>query len=672
MKQLTLAVVFFLVLFSVAHAQEDTPVKPGESGISNDQRSVNDLLGAPLVNSRDSSIATENAKFSEETAYSKQQNQLAGQKSRDLGLSQNAEDAKSVIREVLGLDASETVKTDFRKASLLRLATHSEQKKAYEEAQKYLSEYLRKYPDDALIPVVLLRQGDLFRKMGAYDLERQKYYDVIKSAPKVKLEGKYDLNYVKRITYIARSQIADSFYEEASKLPRYRARGKYVSASEMYSRLLEAEGANKRVITLKYIRALYKQGDHSGVVKEGARYFAKFKDGPATDEDEMRYLVLDSSRHGSGDTHDYLAGYQDWFDSPPGRGTKNALKWRLKAAGDLAEELFNEGKYTDSLEFYQALAGLLLGSATRPEEYFYLMLGIKRILNTVEALEVDSAPDSEIFNAIEPMLLKIKERAQSSSVQIPLINAVLSGSGKGRFKSAKSGLLTSQLGLPLIKGLAVKLLNSGTGNYDTYTVSSGAWSPVEPLVTPAQEFVVTIPDGSSGTSEWGLLKPALVKTLNELKADCEARYTAILPILYRMALCSEKISGQSGLGIYEKIRVGVVDVQAKPDVVLDDAEFSNQEAKLHIVSKQTDGKDPKGVLVCVWHGVPAAGMELIRKEGGGSVKIIDFVGLANLGDGTNLHEKSLPLKLLSDMAAWRISTLKWEESFKKQVAEIAD
>jgi len=608
LRQLTLAVVFFLV----DHAKGETPASPlDESGISEAQRSVNGLLGAQLINSPDSSIATENTRFSEETDYSKQQNELASQKSKDLGLTQNTEDAKAVIREVLGLDASATVKTDFRKASLLQLATHSEQKKAYEEAQKYLSEYLRRYPDDALIPVVLVRQGDLFRKMGAYDLERQKYYDVIKSAPKVKLGGKFDLNYVKRIAFIARYQIADSFYEEAGKLPRHRARDKYASASEMFSRLLGAEEAVGRVISLNYIRALYNQGNHSGVVKEGTSYLAKFKDGPAADGDEIQYLVLDSSRHANPEsTYDYLMGYRDWFKTPPRHGSSDdALKWRLKAARDLAVELFNKAKYTDSLGFYQSLAELQSGRASPPEEYFYLMLGIRRILNAAEALVVDGTPDSEISNAIEPMLLKIKTRAQSSSVALKLNNTVSNDSGQG---------------------------------------------------------------AGSKVVDWSNLKPSLEKVLDELKVECEAAYTAILPIYYRIALCSEKIPGQSALGVYEKIRIGVMDFEAAPGVVLHNAEFSSQEAKFHVLSKPTNDKDPKSVLVCVWHGVPASGMELISEEGGGSVKIVDYVGLANLGDGINLHDKSLPLKLLSDMAAWRISTLKWGERFKKQLAEIAD
>ena len=607
----SLAVFLTVALFSFNLLQGETPTKPkGGAGISDAQRSVNDLLGAPLINNPNSSIATENASFSGETVYSKQQNEKARLKSKELGATQNSEDAKAVIREVLGLDASPSVKTDFRKASLLQLASHSEQKEAYEESQKYLSEYLQRYPDDALIPVVLLRQGDLFRKMGAYDLERQKYYDVIKSAPKVKLDGRFGLDYVKKIAFLARSQIADSFYEEADKLPSHRARDKYASASEMYGRLANAELADKRVITLKLVRSLYKQGDHDGAVRAGSSYFRNFENGSERDEDEVKYLVLDSARRGAATAQDYLAGYRDWFESPPGDGADGAaLKWRFKAARDLAGELFNQGKYAESLEFYRTLADLLSGTVTRPEEYLYLMLDIKRVLSTAGALEADATPGPEISNLIEPMLLDIQERANSSSVRLSLMNAVSSDRGKG---------------------------------------------------------------GIGAAIDWSTLKPALEKTLEDLAAECEKAYTAILPILYRIALCSEKLPAQSALGDYEKIRIGVMDVEAKSGVVGDNVVFSNQGVKLHILKEPAAGNDPQGVLVCVWHGIPASGMELKSEDGGETVKIVDFVGLANLANGTNLQEKSLPLKLISDMASWRISTLKWEESFKKQVAEIAN
>ena len=76
---------------------------------------------------------------------------------------------------------------------------------------------------------------------------------------------------------------------------------------------------------------------------------------------------------------------------------------------------------------------------------------------------------------------------KKTTLSIPAGNSVVSPA------LAKGGLLSSRLGLPLVEGLGVKLLNNGTGKYDTYTVSNGAWSPAEPVVALGQGFIVTAP-----------------------------------------------------------------------------------------------------------------------------------------------------------------------------------
>jgi tetratricopeptide (TPR) repeat protein len=592
---------------------DDSVGSRGKVEVNVDQQSLNETLGAPLINSFDSSISHENTNFTEETLYSRQQNEKAKQRAASLESTQNIDEAKKVIKDVLGLDASLAVKTDFRKASLLQLATHSEQKKSYEEAQKYLSEFLQRYSDDALIPVVLLRQGDLFRKMGAYDLERQKYYDVIKAAPKVSLDGKFDLNYVKQVAFIARSQIADSFYEEAGKLPQYEARDKYANAAEMYYRLAADDEANKRVITLKYIRSLYKQGEYSSVTNAGVNYLKSFEDGPSIDGGEVRYLVLDSSRRNPNGGEGYLAGYRDWFELTPAQTDGGSdLEWRLKAARDLAGELFDSKKYDESLEFYRTLAGLLSGSATDPEEYLFLMLGIKRVLANAEAQEANNVSGFEISNSINPMIVGLVNRAHSGNVQIPLLDSFSNG-----------------------------------GSEDSIKGESGDRLP-----------------------EWSQLKPVIVKSLSVLVEECNKAYTSVLPIYYRMALCAENIPSRSALAHYEKIRVGVIDI-AKESKGFDENEvYANQEVKLHVLKKSSEDDGVNGILVCIWNGIPSAGVELTSGDGNTRIKITDYVGLAKLPDGADIHSKSLPLKLVSDMASWRISTLKWRENFNKQVTNI--
>ena len=76
---------------------------------------------------------------------------------------------------------------------------------------------------------------------------------------------------------------------------------------------------------------------------------------------------------------------------------------------------------------------------------------------------------------------------KKTTLSIPAGDSVVSST------LAKGGLLSSRLGLPLAERLTVKLLNNGTGNYDAYTVSNGAWSPAEPVVALGQAFIVTAP-----------------------------------------------------------------------------------------------------------------------------------------------------------------------------------
>ncbi len=605
----------FAVVLTVAprlvQAEDSPDIATPKPKISDSQKAVNAFLGAPLINTPDSSIAYGNANFAKETPYNRQQNEKARQRVGSLSSTRTVEDAERIIREVLQLDVSSSVKTDFRKASLLQMATHGEQKRSLEEAQKYLSEYLQRYSDDALIPVVLLRQGDLYRKMGAYDLERQKCYDVIKAAPKVKLDDKFNLNYVKRVAFIARSQIADSFYAEAEKLPFYAAKVKYANAADMYKRLLRDAEANKRVVSIKYIRSRFKQGEYPEVRRAGESYLELFSGVPEAHDGEVRYLLLDAVRRTVGGDQDYLSGYRDWFGASPAVGHDGEeLKWRLKAASDLASELFDSGQHADSMEFFQALANLMSGKVKEPERYLLAMLAIKRISREAAVLEAADVSEFEITNKIKPLLVDLQAQAATAKIGIPLLDSIIQDE------------------------------NIGEGQED------------------------------GGFPAWSVVKPALRKTLANLVRECDAIYTAILPVIFRIALCSGKTNPDSALRHYERIRVGAIDLKPSSTIPTINEVYHNQEIKFHVLKVGTGPDKARGLLVCVWNGSPADGDEVQSEEGSDQVIISDYVGLADLADGTNLHDKSLPLKLIADMAAWRISTLKWREMFSRQVKNV--
>ena len=139
---------------------------------------------------------------------------------QELTEADSSSEAKEYIEKIFSSEASKDVKYQAQKISLRKLASLAEEEGRFEDAQQYLAVYVKRFPDDELIPLVLLNQGELYRKMGAYDLERQKCYDVIKAAQGVELDrDKYNLNYVKRAVLTAQINIAESFFDEAKKMP---------------------------------------------------------------------------------------------------------------------------------------------------------------------------------------------------------------------------------------------------------------------------------------------------------------------------------------------------------------------------------------------------------------------------------------------------------------------
>ena len=191
----------------------------------------------------------------------------------DLTGARSSAEAKELIEKIFSSEASKDVKYQAQKLSLRKLASLAEEEGRFEDAQQYLAVYVKRFPDDELIPVVLLNQGELYRKMGAYDLERQKCYDVIKAAQGVELDrDKYNLNYVKRAVLTAQINIAESFFDEAKKMPTKLAEMGFSNSVEQFQRLtnsvelldqgsefdgLELGELNNVDLSLKLIRALH-------------------------------------------------------------------------------------------------------------------------------------------------------------------------------------------------------------------------------------------------------------------------------------------------------------------------------------------------------------------------------------------------------------------------------
>ena len=117
-------------------------------------------------------------------------------------------------------------------------------------------------PPDPYLPEILLRQAWIYRQMNLTDRAISTYYDVLTGATKQKIDN---LIRFKRIELVARSQIANCFYEDAEDAEDLS------EAVNLYQRLVPKPDSSEELDTsqeldisqveLKLIRALFQAND---------------------------------------------------------------------------------------------------------------------------------------------------------------------------------------------------------------------------------------------------------------------------------------------------------------------------------------------------------------------------------------------------------------------------
>jgi len=121
-------------------------------------------------------------------------------------------------------------------------------------------------PPDPYIPEILLRQAWIYRQMGRPELALSTYYSVLTAATQQKVDN---FTRFSRIVLVARSQIANTYYEDANPLELK----DYIAANDLYERLLKSikeEGLNQKElntdsIELKLLRSLFKADENSRI-----------------------------------------------------------------------------------------------------------------------------------------------------------------------------------------------------------------------------------------------------------------------------------------------------------------------------------------------------------------------------------------------------------------------
>jgi len=265
---------------------------------------------------------------------------------------------------------------ELRRAALFEMSLVAQEEKQYTRAQQILAQYLQLYPQDPSVPEVLLRQGLIFRQMGAHNTAIAKFYAVMNSALSLKLE---QFDYYQRLVLQAQTEIADTYYVQ----------GKFAEAGDFFGRLLKQNSAdlNRAQIHFKLIHCLSGLGRHTDVITHCETFFDKNPD--ATETPELRFVCASSLKQ-LGRTGDALRHVLKLLESQEGTGQSNPenwLYWQQRAGNDIANQLYLEGDYLNALEVYNHLAGLSTDAAWQLPVWYQVGLIYERLLQPRKAVE---------------------------------------------------------------------------------------------------------------------------------------------------------------------------------------------------------------------------------------------------------------------------------------------
>ncbi len=244
--------------------------------------------------------------------------------------------------------------SEFQRRALLELAGVAQDNNQWIKAQQIYAQYIHRYPDDASVPDILLRQGLLYRKMGINALATSKFYAVMSSALKLKLDnmdnGTEPMLYYKKLVLQAQIEIAETYYLE----------GKYQDSSDFFSRILKSDtpGADPEEIQLKLVRSLSYLTNYSATIGGAQTFLAQFTNSANTAE--VRFLLAAALKD-SGRTRDsmkqvllLLQSQQENIQKDP----QTWVYWQQRAGNEIANQFYKEGDYLEALEIYRSLAAL--------------------------------------------------------------------------------------------------------------------------------------------------------------------------------------------------------------------------------------------------------------------------------------------------------------------------
>jgi tetratricopeptide (TPR) repeat protein len=236
---------------------------------------------------------------------------------------------------------------DLRRRALFELALANQDQNQLVKAEQVFAEYLHLYPDDPTAPEVILRQGLIYRQMGVTSLAISKFYAVMSTALKLKLDN---MDYYKKLVLQAQIEIADTYYLE----------GRYTESSDYFNRLLKnpPPDLDQSQINYKLIRSLSGLTNSENTVARAQVFLDVFTN--SADVPEVRFLLAKSLQK-LGRNQDSLKQVLILLQTQSANVQTNPevwAYWQRKAGTEIASQLYKENDFLDALQIYISLADL--------------------------------------------------------------------------------------------------------------------------------------------------------------------------------------------------------------------------------------------------------------------------------------------------------------------------
>jgi tetratricopeptide (TPR) repeat protein len=217
--------------------------------------------------------------------------------------------------------------------TLLELAATAQEAGQLARAIQVLAQYQDRFPDDPAIPEILLRQGLLYRELGATGMALAKFYGVMTTTLNRKLDA---TGYYQRLVLQAQTEIAETHYRQ----------GDHAQAIEFFERLLklDAPELKREEVLVRLIRSLAAAGRWTDVRARADEFRHAGHDDPEVEFWHLRALAHTGQARAAVEAALRLLGRHD-----PGL-------WGRRAGNELANHLYQSGDFLNARVVYEALA----------------------------------------------------------------------------------------------------------------------------------------------------------------------------------------------------------------------------------------------------------------------------------------------------------------------------